>query len=144
MPSRGHKQRLAAQRHYWSNRPAYLRRARNAKRELRKTIHEYTRNYKKANPCVHCGESDWKCLAFHHRDPSQKLFTIGEASSKCQSLSTLIAEIAKCDVVCHNCHARLTIDQEHWRAPLNSNEPDPLPLLESAVGQLQLRLRGAR
>lgn len=54
--------------------------------------------------CADCGESDPVVLDFHHRDPSQKLFNIGTARGK--SVPKVVAEIAKCDVVCANCHRR--------------------------------------
>jgi hypothetical protein len=52
-----------------------------------------------------CGESDPVCLDFHHRDPSIKSFEIARGV-KCRSLEAVQAEIAKCDVVCANCHRK--------------------------------------
>jgi hypothetical protein len=61
--------------------------------------------YKQEHPCMDCGESDPVCLDFHHRDPSIKSFEIARGV-KCRSLEAVQAEIAKCDVVCANCHRR--------------------------------------
>ncbi len=51
------------------------------------------------------GESRKECLLFHHRDRSQKEFTIGNIIRNGVSLETLQREIAKCDVLCANCHS---------------------------------------
>ncbi len=58
----------------------------------------------KAIPCADCGKSYPRCVMdFDHRDPSQKRFTIGRHPAGA-SLAALMEEIAKCDVVCSNCH----------------------------------------
>lgn len=73
-------------------------------------------SYLKAHPCVDCGERDIVVLEFDHRDPSQKKLHIGNARGGRVGLSTLIAEIAKCDVRCCNCHRRRTAHQlGSWR-----------------------------
>ena len=60
----------------------------------------------KGGICQGCGYS--KCLralAFHHRDPSKKLFGIG--GSHCRSWTSIKLELDKCDLLCMNCHAEL-------------------------------------
>lgn len=60
-------------------------------------------NAVKAVPCADCGNSyPPECMDFDHKDPLTKAFHIGNALSK--RLSTIIAEIEKCEVVCANCH----------------------------------------
>lgn len=52
--------------------------------------------------CVDCGYSTCpEALQFHHRDPSTKDFRLGAFNG---SLVRLLAEAAKCDLVCANCH----------------------------------------
>jgi hypothetical protein len=52
--------------------------------------------------CVDCGYSTCpEALQFHHRDPATKDFGLGHFNG---SLARLIAEAAKCDLVCANCH----------------------------------------
>lgn len=56
--------------------------------------------------CCKCGYN--KCreaLDFHHRDPTKKDFTI--ASRWCISEQKLRKEIAKCVLLCSNCHREL-------------------------------------
>jgi hypothetical protein len=61
-------------------------------------------NELKSVPCAHCGGSfPPYVMDFHHRDPEEKLFSIG-ATMISHKLSVLMAEVAKCDVVCANCH----------------------------------------
>lgn len=65
----------------------------------------------KAKGCALCPENDPVALAFHHPDPAIKEFTIGKAVSASIEMRTanakLKAEIAKCVVLCHNCHAKV-------------------------------------
>lgn len=54
--------------------------------------------------CARCGYD--KCIAalhFHHRDPATKLFRL--AGSYMLAWDRLVAEVAKCDLLCANCHA---------------------------------------
>jgi hypothetical protein len=56
-------------------------------------------------PCK-CGEDHPACLDFHHRDPSTKSFCPNEGIKKCVKPSLMIEELAKCDVLCSNCHRK--------------------------------------
>lgn len=58
--------------------------------------------------CLHCGYSKCKAaLTFHHRDGLTKEFSL--ATARRLNKERLLAEVAKCDVLCANCHA-----EEHW------------------------------
>lgn len=59
-----------------------------------------------ASGCVDCGERDPVCLDFDHRNPLEKSLRIG--SNIHRSMPLVLAEIAKCDVRCANCHRRKT------------------------------------
>ena len=53
--------------------------------------------------CVDCGyAASVAALEFHHRDPSTKLFEVGQFSAR--ALSRLQDEVSKCDLLCANCH----------------------------------------
>lgn len=55
--------------------------------------------------CSVCGFNGHpRALEFHHRDPSEKDFSIGETYSGA-SVIKMLFEISKCDVLCANCHA---------------------------------------
>ena len=62
--------------------------------------------YKKRLKCQDCGERHSACLVFHHRNPEEKVFTIG-CSTPGYSIERIMKEIAKCDVLCANCHKKL-------------------------------------
>lgn len=58
----------------------------------------------KAKPCMDCGGTyPPECMQFDHRPGEAKLFNIGMLVRFRHE--KLLAEIAKCDVVCANCHA---------------------------------------
>jgi len=55
-------------------------------------------------PCADCGGAYPSCvMEFDHRVPSQKLYLVSRMPGRVK-LETLMAEVAKCDVVCANCH----------------------------------------
>jgi hypothetical protein len=57
-----------------------------------------------------CGEKFLPfVMHFDHRDPKTKIHSISQMHS-C-SLDTIKNEIAKCDIVCANCHAVRTYNQ---------------------------------
>lgn len=56
----------------------------------------------KKSPCAKCGESRIRCLSFHHRNPNEKDFTIGQLRKS--SLDVIEKEINKCICLCLNCH----------------------------------------
>ena len=61
--------------------------------------------YSLKNQCLICGESESVCLDFHHKDPSEKDFTIGKHRN--MSKDRLLKEIKKCVCVCSNCHRKI-------------------------------------
>lgn len=77
--------------------------------ELRKRKKDWVDQFKQGKTCKLCGESHPACLDFHHRDPNEKEFTIALAVARA-SLTRIQTEIAKCDIICSNCHRRL-----HWQ-----------------------------
>lgn len=60
--------------------------------------------------CSVCGYSkSIHALHFHHLDPKTKSFGIDIRQCSNRSMDILLAEVAKCIVLCANCHA-----EEHW------------------------------
>lgn len=55
--------------------------------------------------CYFCFEATPICLDFHHRDMSEKEFTVSKHFHR--PISVLLAEIEKCEVICSNCHRKL-------------------------------------
>ena len=57
--------------------------------------------------CVLCGyDRHVGALHFHHRDPSQKLFSVAQNGGT-RALETVRAEARKCVLLCANCHAEV-------------------------------------
>ena len=66
---------------------------------------QFFRDKVKDRPCLDCSiKYPPYVMQFDHRNPKEKLFPIGSNYAKV-SHKSLIDEIAKCDVVCANCHA---------------------------------------
>jgi hypothetical protein len=57
--------------------------------------------------CSVCKENDAVCLDFHHRDENLKDFSIGDALNLGCGKDRILKEIAKCEVLCANCHRKL-------------------------------------
>lgn len=73
----------------------------------------------KQKPCYDCNkEYPPYILEFDHRDPAQKLFTVGSGASS-RWATRLTEEIAKCDVVCANCHKIRTFKRKVSRVPID-------------------------
>ncbi len=64
--------------------------------------------------CQDCGITDLVVLEFDHVGP--KDFTISKAVQEGLSKERVAREIAKCEVVCSNCHRRRTASRNpgHW------------------------------
>ena len=74
-------------------------------RMLAKERTAYLVEYFATHVCVDCGEPDPVILEFDHlRDKS---FDVAQALPY-RSWKSILAEIAKCEVVCANCHRRRT------------------------------------
>src|SRR4051794_15336455 len=75
-------------------------------KEKRREIRIWMDELRSGLSCIECGENHPATLDFHHRDPSQKGFTLSRATTKSASRETLLVEIEKCDVLCANCHRK--------------------------------------
>lgn len=73
--------------------------------------------YKLALGCARCGyNEDARALDFDHRDRTKKLFNIMQTVDRSPKLTW--DEVAKCDVLCANCHRIKTYesgDNKAWR-----------------------------
>ena len=71
-----------------------------------KKMMEFLREYKSKKKCVYCGwNGHTEVLQFHHRNPNEKLDDVSTLVKRCVGKETILKEIAKCDVLCANCHA---------------------------------------
>jgi hypothetical protein len=93
------------QEHYAANKQRYIDRALRRKQAIAEERACYLVEFFRTHPCVDCGESDPVVLEFDHL--GDKAFNIG-SSLRDRSWESLLAEMAKCEVVCANCHRRRT------------------------------------
>lgn len=89
---------LNGRRHYLNNKQAYIENSISAKKRLR----AYVRT-RKDKPCTDCGlEYPYYVMQFDHL--GDKKYTIGVLVNL-NNRAKLEIELAKCEVVCANCHA---------------------------------------
>lgn len=68
-----------------------------------------------AEGCTECHSNDNNgALEFHHRDPRSKIASIGSMVRQPTrySLTDVMNEVAKCDLVCNECHKEI---HRSWR-----------------------------
>ena len=85
-------------------------RRRNARQRYNRN-RRFIVEYKLGNPCAVCGQSDPRCLDFHHLDPKKKTKPISVLAIS-GSLENLQNEINKCEMLCANCHRKETMSLE--------------------------------
>ncbi len=88
----------------------------NAKKhriDYRQTLRQYVLDYLSNHPCLMCGESDPVVLEFHHAR-GEKETDVSVLIGRGSSLEKLQVEIEKCDVLCANCHRKLTAKERGW------------------------------
>ncbi len=133
MPYKNHKDQVAQRRRwYLANKDLVKERAIANTTKYRERNIRYV-NGLKSNPCVDCGHSfDPVCMDFDHREGEEKLRAISKMVRLGNSIVRITREIAKCDLVCSNCHRIRTRDRSDWlnlcyRNPLDFSPCDPLP-----------------
>ena len=100
--------------HYLANRQRYIDNAHRRTHAIALERARYIIGYFLTHPCVDCGETDPLVLEFDHLH--SKLFNISQALRD-RNWQSILDEIAKCEVVCANCHRRRTARQRgHIRA----------------------------
>lgn len=102
-PEEGRKRKQA---YYLANKDIYKTRARDWTRQrradMRSVIHAA-----KDKPCTDCGiKYPYYVMQFDHLEP--KTINVSRFVRSNRKLEDLAMEIAKCEVVCANCHAERT------------------------------------
>jgi len=76
----------------------------------------------KNNPCVDCGGRFHPCaMDFDHLDGTTKRATVSELVSKAKPLEVILAEVAKCELVCSNCHRVRTFTRAQHKSTGRAN-----------------------
>ncbi len=110
------EQRVYKQTYYQAHREerlvysrAYDQTHREDKKKRRDERKQRLNELKLYRGCCSCGyNAHFLALAFHHTE-SGKEINISAAANQGWSWARIEAELEKCDVICHNCHAI-----EHW------------------------------
>jgi hypothetical protein len=78
----------------------------------------------KDGPCIDCGgRFHHQAMHFDHRHPDLKDFIVSSASLRPREL--VIAEIAKCDLICANCHAVRTWMRRNYTSSTSTHQENP-------------------
>lgn len=94
------KQRAAWRKWYYNHKEA----ARANRMKSFDRVFKWFQEYKKTLKCSKCGYDKHPCaLDFHHMDGEEKLGSIGNFARR-STLKKLKEELAKCIVLCANCH----------------------------------------
>lgn len=109
MPHKDPEAKKAYARRYWNDNADM--RADHAARKIERLreLKAWYREFKKTLRCERCSEWHPACLQFHHLDGEDKSHEISRMVMDGRSKESILAEIAKCMVLCANCHAK-----EHW------------------------------
>lgn len=109
--------RQKAREYYANNREAHVRVIMARKAQQRRLALDAVGDYLSAHPFLDCGESDLRVLDFDHREGCDKSAEVMRLAQNGYSVRKVMSEIAKCDVRCRNCHAKITYERsgENWR-----------------------------
>lgn len=92
-----------SKRKYKTNTKQETARVSKHREHIRQWFDEYKSNLK----CSLCPENFGPALHFHHKDPETKVKGVTRLVSDCASKKRILAEIAKCVVLCANCHSKV-------------------------------------
>lgn len=97
--------------HYRSNKDKYYAKARKQKSDNR----SFVESLKTGKSCLDCGVSYPPfVLEFDHRPGEVKLHNVSQMAFR-SGVAAIMAEIAKCDLVCANCHRVRTYSRGQQR-----------------------------
>ena len=106
-PATNFSANAAHRRWMYANDPEYrLKRQRKsdaAQKRRRKVVDDIVGPIR----CEVCGDSRRWVLDFHHRNPAEKSFAINTAYNRKFPAEEIAAEVAKCSILCSNCHRDL-------------------------------------
>lgn len=106
--------RIYIRSHYNANKAYYLQKTKLRNEEVRGKVRDLLWEVLKAAGCTDCGEPDPVVLEFDHI--SDKTTSVAALVSQNHTWPRILREIAKCEVVCANCHRRRTYSRcDSWR-----------------------------
>ena len=93
--------------YYLKNKEKRIKQYSNYTVNIRKWFNEL----KATLSCSNCGASHPAVICFHHKDKSQKVKEVSIMATQGNSIAKIKEEIAKCEALCHNCHAILHYEE---------------------------------
>ncbi len=90
----------------------HLQQVRERTEAARIVAREFVYQYLLIHPCEECGETDPRVLEFHH--VGEKDAEITRLVSGGWSIKRIQTEIDKCQVLCANCHRKITVEERGW------------------------------
>lgn len=103
------KEKLKAERkiYYQKNKEKEKERRKINYRNV-KEKHKWVSDLKRTKGCLRCEENDPVCLDFDHIDPTTKEYNVASMVVRNLSREAIETEIAKCQILCANCHRKKT------------------------------------
>lgn len=102
MPKSSEAIKRARDKHYNSNKKAIIAKVSARRQEFAKWL----KTIKSELFCATCGENDPVCLDFHHSNKTEKEICVSQAVNRGWSKERILKEIAKCEILCSNCHRK--------------------------------------
>jgi hypothetical protein len=99
--------------HYLNNTQTYKDRAIHRNRHIITENKRQLFGFLSTHPCVDCGNTDIRVLDFDHVS-GEKMENIAVLLAHSAPWSIIVAEIAKCEVRCANCHRIKTMERGGW------------------------------
>lgn len=99
---RKQKQAEYSRRYYEKNRTKVIQKINDNKKANRR----WFAAFKKTLSCIECGENHPAALDFHHKNPKKTDKKVNELVSDGHAKARISEEIAKCVVLCSNCHRK--------------------------------------
>ena len=91
----------------------HLQNVNERKAYARQHARDYVIAYLLTHPCEGCGESDIRVLEFHHVR-GEKYKAVAYMVSGGYSIERIQGELDKCQVLCANCHRKITNEEKDW------------------------------
>ena len=99
---------------YQKNKKKKIEQSQIHKKASIKRNNAYTLEHRRSHPCIRCGEDNPLCLSVHHIRGG-KIGNVSDLANKGWSIASIDAKIAKCEVICHNCHAIESAEQRETK-----------------------------
>lgn len=112
------RQRAAQAAWYQKHKAEYTER----NRQRRKQVTALVTEIKESNPCTDCGQFFLGCQMQFDHIGTDKIKSVSD-TIRYNTLPKVLAELAKCELVCANCHALRTW-QRKFSEPLDSQRTD--------------------